>query len=136
MLPCDAPSVRRTSEDSMQTQRQRCRRRWRFATLRPMPPTEPVGPEKSLEQVVEEVGLYPLAAYEFVQHGHGLTVKRVHGEIKDKNTCRHIGGRDLCEGLRELALKRWGRMARAVLARWNIRRTVDFGNIVFALVEG
>lgn len=48
---------------------------------------------------------------------------------------RHIGGRDLAWGLREYALTRWGMLARSVLERWNIRQTVDFGQIVFETIE-
>ena len=100
-----------------------------------MPPTEPVRPDKSLEQIVEEVGLYPIQAYEFVQHGLGYTVDKIHGEKKDPDVSRHVGGRDLCDGLREFALLQWGLLARTVLSRWHIKRTLDFGRIVFALVD-
>lgn len=48
---------------------------------------------------------------------------------------RHINGPQLCRGLRDLALQKWGLMASVVLARWNIRSTRDFGVMVFALVE-
>ena len=100
-----------------------------------MPPTEPLGHEKKLEEIVEEVGLYPIEAYEFIQHGLQYTVNKVHGKVKDPEASRHVAGRDLCEGLREYALMKWGLMARTVLARWNIRKTYDFGRIVFALVD-
>jgi len=105
-----------------------------------MPPTEPAKPEKTYEEllgeVVDEVGLYPMQAYEFVQQGLGYTVHKIHGDVKDPNVSRHISGRDLCEGLREFALMRWGLLASTVLGRWNVRRTVDFGRIVFAMVDG
>ncbi|HYO10732.1 MAG TPA: Minf_1886 family protein [Tepidisphaeraceae bacterium] len=100
-----------------------------------MPPTEPVGPEKTLEEIVEEVGLYPKDAFEFIQQGLGYTVNKLHGQVKDPHVSRHVSGRDLSEGLREFALMRWGLMARTVLHRWNVRRTIDFGRIVFALVD-
>lgn len=48
---------------------------------------------------------------------------------------RHVGGRELCWGLRDFALERWGMMARTVLESWKVRRTDDFGNIVFAFIE-
>src|SRR5689334_18570051 len=100
-----------------------------------MPPTEPVEPDKSLEQVVLEVGLYPIEAYEFVQEGLGFTVDKIHGEKVPPGTSRHVTGRDLCEGLREYALLKWGLLAPTVLRRWNINRTLDFGTIVFAMVD-
>ena len=34
-----------------------------------------------------------------------------------------------------MALIRWGLLARSVLERWNIKRTRDFGEIVFLLVN-
>jgi len=113
-----------------------------------MPPAQPQKPEeKTLEEVVEAVGLYPIEAYEFISQGLGYTVSKIHGEEEQraarapraarKEPCpsRHVTGRDLCEGLREYALMKWGLLARTVLARWNIRKTLDFGRIVFALVE-
>ncbi len=100
-----------------------------------MPPAEPRPPEKPLPQVVAELGLYPVEAFEFVQQGLSYTVQKLHGEVKDEKVSRHVTGRDLCEGLREFALMNWGLLARTVLARWNVRKTVDFGRIVFALVD-
>jgi uncharacterized repeat protein (TIGR04138 family) len=101
-----------------------------------MPP-KGFGPEKTIEQLVDEVGLYPLEAYEFVQRGLQYTIQKIHGQAKakDPEANRHVNGRDLSEGLREFALLQWGMLARSVLYRWNITRTEDFGRIVFALVE-
>jgi len=48
---------------------------------------------------------------------------------------RHISGQQLCWAIRDVALERWGLMARGVLARWNITRTEDIGAIIFALVD-
>jgi uncharacterized repeat protein (TIGR04138 family) len=48
---------------------------------------------------------------------------------------RHISGRELAEGVRDLALERYGPMARTVLEYWGIASTRDVGAIVFALVE-
>jgi uncharacterized repeat protein (TIGR04138 family) len=46
-----------------------------------------------------------------------------------------VGGRELCLGLQEFALQQWGLLAKTVLARWNITTTLDFGRIVFAMVQ-
>ena len=48
---------------------------------------------------------------------------------------RHVSGQQLCLGLRDYAIKRYGMMAPAVLRSWNLRRTDDFGRIVFAMIE-
>lgn len=92
-------------------------------------------PAKSLQYVVDEVGVYPADAYLFVQQGLSYTVEKVHGEVTEPTASHHISGQDLCQGLREFALARWGLLARTVLARWNITSTLDFGRIVFAMVE-
>ena len=88
-----------------------------------------------MQQVVDDLGLYPPEAYAFIQQGLSYTVQRVHGKVKDPKASRHVNGADLCEGLRELALQQWGRLARTVLRRWNVTSTLDFGRIVFAMVE-
>ena len=41
----------------------------------------------------------------------------------------------MCLALRDLAVERWGLMARAVLARWRVRGTIDFGNMVYLLID-
>jgi len=48
---------------------------------------------------------------------------------------RHISGRELCWGLRDFALQRWGMLARTVLETWNIKGTRDFGKIVFGFID-
>jgi len=98
-----------------------------------MPPQGPIGPQDLLD-VVEHVGVYPIEAFEFVQAGLQCTVQSIHAN-KPEDANRHVTGQDLCEGLRQFALRRWGMLAGAVLNRWNITTTFDFGRIVFALVE-
>lgn len=48
---------------------------------------------------------------------------------------RHITGRDLCWGLRNLALAQWGALAQLVLGSWGIYSTADFGRIVFGFID-
>jgi uncharacterized repeat protein (TIGR04138 family) len=90
---------------------------------------------KTLQQLVADVGLYPAEAYQFVQEGLGHTVRTIHANITDAKASRHVSGQQLCDGLRDLALAQWGLLARTVLERWNITCTLDFGRIVFALIE-
>ncbi len=92
-------------------------------------------PVKLLQDVVDEVGIYPPEAYLFVQKALSSTVHKVHASQTDLHASRHVSGRQLCEELRELALAQWGLLARIVLARWNITSTLDFGRLVFAMVR-
>ncbi|WP_396205387.1 Minf_1886 family protein [Gemmatimonas sp.] len=48
---------------------------------------------------------------------------------------RHITGPELAHACRELALQRFGVMARLVLENWGMCSTMDIGDIVFTLVD-
>lgn len=48
---------------------------------------------------------------------------------------RHVSGQELCWGLRDLAIRRWGLLAHTVLRKWKVRQTEDFGRIVFDLID-
>jgi uncharacterized repeat protein (TIGR04138 family) len=47
----------------------------------------------------------------------------------------HINGAELCDGLRELALQKFGLLTRTVLRSWGVNSTEDIGRIVFELIE-
>ena len=78
---------------------------------------------------------YPAEAYEFVREGLGYTECRLEAERDQLAGPRHMKGQELCIGLRDFAIARWGLMAPAVLRHWQIHRTEDFGRIVFVLVN-
>jgi uncharacterized repeat protein (TIGR04138 family) len=48
---------------------------------------------------------------------------------------RHITGQQLCEAMRQLALREFGYMAQTVLKCWGITRTGDFGDMVYHLID-
>ncbi|HBN78293.1 MAG TPA: hypothetical protein DD473_21265 [Planctomycetaceae bacterium] len=47
----------------------------------------------------------------------------------------HISGTELLEGIRLLALERYGLLTQTVFRNWGVRSTEDFGRIVFDLIE-
>ena len=68
-----------------------------------MPPSDKPTKEKSVQQVVEDVGLYPPEAYAFIQKGLNFTVERLHGKQKDgrqkdPTVSRHVTGQDSVRG--------------------------------------
>lgn len=85
-------------------------------------------------------GPFPQQAYDFVREGLMHTVKLVHGEealnepVREDDT-RHVSGQQLCFGLKDFAIRQYGLLARTVLEHWTIRRTEDFGRIVFAMID-
>lgn len=48
---------------------------------------------------------------------------------------RHISGAELAHACRDVAIERFGVMAKMVLETWGVTSTADLGDIVFALVE-
>ena len=79
-------------------------------------------------------------AFLFVQEGLQHTIRMIHGEegsgeLFGEDESRHVSGRQLGVGLRDMALTQYGRLAGVVLRKWGITGTEDFGRIVFALVE-
>jgi len=83
--------------------------------------------QMALRAAVAKDPRYPLDAYLFVCEAVDFTCEKL-GKRRD------VTGRELIEGLCDLALEYYGFLAPTVLERWNITRTDDFGTIVFTLV--
>lgn len=84
----------------------------------------------------EKAGPYPPQAYDFVRDGLQHTVKTIHpGREGGSDESRHVSGQQLCLGLRDYAVRQYGRLARTVLSNWHINTTRDFGRIVFAMID-
>jgi uncharacterized repeat protein (TIGR04138 family) len=93
-----------------------------------------------LAEIVRRDPRYAYEAYEFVfdalahsQKLLGRVPPRGTGPATEAN--HHVSGPELLEGIRDLALREFGLMARIVFRLWGINRTDDFGEIVFNLVE-
>lgn len=88
------------------------------------------------KRMVEQAGPYPLEAFNFVREGLTYTSQAVHEDpdaLPEEE--RHLTGQQLCLGLRDFAIEKYGMMAPTVLEHWNVRRTDDFGRIVFAMID-
>jgi uncharacterized repeat protein (TIGR04138 family) len=97
-----------------------------------------------LDDLIRRDSRYPLEAYEFVfsalAHTQYLLGRKPPSELlvaagatpDDEN---HVTGQQLLWGIRDLALREFGLMARTVFRLWGINRTADFGEIVFNLIE-
>ncbi len=84
--------------------------------------------EDILDQLQERDPRYHAKAYTFV-------LAALYSVLQRLDEPRHISGRELVMGVRDLALERYGPMARSVLGHWGIHATEDVGCVVFALVE-
>jgi len=97
---------------------------------------------KSMEDVIRGDGRYPLEAFAFLHDALNRAVDDVYGpeasasqEVSEDVSPRHVSGMQLCHAMRDLALERWGHLAKPVLAKWNIHATIDLGNMVYLLVN-
>ncbi|MCH2135633.1 MAG: hypothetical protein MK101_03510 [Phycisphaerales bacterium] len=85
---------------------------------------------------LRKAGPWPMEAYDFVQRGLAETAHKIH-EHADSfgEQDRHVTGQELCLGLRDFAIDQYGLLAPMVLELWHIRRTEDFGKMVFAMID-
>jgi uncharacterized repeat protein (TIGR04138 family) len=83
---------------------------------------------ETLGQLQRRNPRYAVEAYLFVLGG-------LHRRLAELERPRHISGAELAEAVRDLAINRFGLLARVVLEHWGIHCTEDIGEIVFLLVD-
>jgi uncharacterized repeat protein (TIGR04138 family) len=94
-----------------------------------------------LAEVVRKDPRYAYEAYEFIFQALHHTQQALgkvpppSAEGADIDARHHVSGPELCQGACDLALCEFGLMARTVLRMWGIRKTDDFGELVFNLIE-
>ncbi len=92
-------------------------------------------PIESMEDVIIADGRYPPDAYAFLHEGLNRAVRNAYGPDARRGHHQHVTGSQICCALRDLAVERWGMLARTVLSDWGITGTIDFGNMVYLLIE-
>jgi uncharacterized repeat protein (TIGR04138 family) len=93
-----------------------------------------------LDEVIRRDPRYPYEAYEFVyaalRHAQRMLGREPPAGLEQvREGDYHVTGRQLLEGVRDLALREFGLMARTVFRIWGINSTADIGEIVFNLVD-
>ena len=81
-----------------------------------------------LDEILLSDPRYKLEAYVFVINALDYTMSKLMRK-------GHVTGPELLDGIRRLAKREFGPMARSVFENWGITRTSDFGEIVFTLVD-
>lgn len=81
-----------------------------------------------LNRIVSADPRYSRDAYVFVLEALQYTRKQI-------NAPGHVTGQQLLMGIKDLALQRYGPMAKMVFEHWGVRATIDFGNIVINMVS-
>ncbi len=85
--------------------------------------------ERAMLEILGRDSRYARGAYDFVRSA----VHFASHVVFERGT--HVTGRELLEGIRQLAIERYGVMIQDVFAEWGVVSTEDFGEIVFNLVD-
>lgn len=106
-----------------------------------------IDPSDPLGQLLHKDRRYRLEAYVFVWEalsfaqeelklGHESASEPSESEeTTEDQPQRHVTGQELCDAIRQYALRQYGYMAKAVLNSWGVCTTGDFGEIVFNLIH-
>ena len=81
-----------------------------------------------LSRVMARDARYKEDAYLFVMSSLSIAVQSL-------ETPRHITGNELLQGIRAEAEQQFGPMAATVFSHWGIKNSLDFGHIVFNMVQ-
>jgi uncharacterized repeat protein (TIGR04138 family) len=83
---------------------------------------------RKIEEITERDNRYHPDAYSFTMDALSFTQRKL-------KKLRHVSGQELLDGIREYGLQQFGLMTRTVFEHWGVRKTEDFGEIVFNMVE-
>ncbi len=102
-------------------------------------------PEIDWPSIRDRASEFSESAFDFVRDGLKHTVQSLQDATASQSNAqasvagtderRHVSGQQLCLGLKDLAIQRWGLLAQTVLKRWGIVQTNDFGTIVYAMID-
>ena len=87
---------------------------------------------EAVDRLTENDPRYHRDAYYFLREALDHTVKLRKRQLGESG---HVNGSQLCEGIRQLALKHFGPMVPTVFEYWGLQRTDDFGAMVWNLIE-
>lgn len=79
-------------------------------------------------------GRYAPEAFQFLYESLEHAV-RLAGRESAEGAGRHVSGQELLLGMREYARELFGPLAGEVWRRWGVKESLDWGRIVFLLVE-
>lgn len=94
---------------------------------------QPLNFEDILSKMVEADQRYHRDAYIFLREALEHTQKAIGRSGQER--VRHITPRELLEGIREYGLASFGPMTHTVFAEWGLHSCLDFGHMVFRMVE-
>ena len=94
---------------------------------------QPAQFEHAIENIVRRDSRFDPQAFLFLKDALDFTLKRA-AEDNDGQP-RHVSGRELLLGFRDLALQEFGPMAHTLMGEWGLECTRNVGEMVFHLIE-
>ncbi len=83
---------------------------------------------KKLKSILKGDTRYKLEAYEFLMQALFYAQSKLDRQ-------GHISGKELLLGIKEYGVQQFGPLAQTVFEQWGVKNTLDFGEIVFNLVN-
>lgn len=83
---------------------------------------------KKVQEIIKKGQRYKIEAYEFIMQALFYTQTKLKRQ-------GHVTGKELLEGIKEYGIEQFGALTQTVFEQWGIRKTEDFGEIVFNLVN-
>jgi len=83
---------------------------------------------QKIRDILKKRARYSSEAYQFVL----LALRFL---MKQFEKPRHVSGRELLSAVKDFGFDQYGFLAHVVFESWGVKKTVDFGHIVFDLVE-
>ena len=87
-----------------------------------------------LRKLALKDGRYAPEAFTFLYESLDHAVKLA-GRENAEGADRHVSGQELLAGMKSYAVTLFGPLAGEVWRRWGVRETIDWGRIVFLLVD-
>lgn len=94
---------------------------------------QPAQFEHAIENILRRDSRFDPQAYLFLKDALDFTLKRAAED--NAGQPRHVSGRELLLGFRDLALQEFGPMAHTLMAEWGLDSTRNVGEMVFHLID-
>jgi len=92
-----------------------------------------IGFEEAVVKIRQQDDRYDPDAYAFLKDALDHSVRAKQERVGEEYP--HVGGGELLEGFKDLALEEFGPMAATVLEVWGLTCSEDVGEMVFQLIE-
>jgi len=89
--------------------------------------------KRAVETILKREDRYDSAAYFFLKDALDFTLQRA--AESNGGELRHVSGKELCIGYRDLALATFGPGAVEQMHQWGVRESSDIGEMVFHLID-